>query len=477
MADARAANKLTPHMDRVRSLELSDFPDPYKLVPLMRPAPALESLLVTTRTTKFDPQRSAREPPVLFADSAPSLRALALLNPYFLPLQDFAALTDLHISSLSEPHLWNLLDLLWGTPALESLAVTDLRIPVHHWVQGGGLPLFPPVPLERLRRLALVRTPLMRGIALLQHLSLPREATVHVLGLLDDSSIHRIVTPLPLLPQLPPVSAANALEMVVCGGTLAFRTRVLAADGSVASVSRAHCTAHWGTHTYDWWKGLSQALPCAQLTELRVAVDADDEETLPRFLQAAVALVTLELRLHPGDKGQSGESAPTHCLDGAPRALLGVCVLLEQEMPAVCPCLAELAIIDVSSSPRAWGGLLRAEGASPRVVYVPDLLRVIAARAMVGRGLRRVALQGLWSCAQRDRIASAFEVDAVVTKLEFRELDAETSPLFEFEEDREEIWANGHWTYELPKSTLPWAPANGSRRGVHAPVVKVLEIC
>ena len=236
-------------------------------------------------------------------------------------------------------------------------------------------------------------------------------------------------------------------------------------DGSVLSVPRAQCTAHLDAYTYGWWKALWQTLPCAHLTELRVAVDAKDDEVPPRFLDAAIALSTLELRLHPRDNGLRaslrGENVSVR-LDGAPRALLGVCALLEQELPIVCPCLGELAIIDASSTPDAWDGFIWGDETTPRVAYVPDILCVVAARAAAGRGLRRVALQGLWPRAQRERVRSAFAMGAMVTDFEFRELDAGTPSLFEFGDDGEEAWVNGYWTYELPKSTLPWAPANGA---------------
>ncbi|PIL29960.1 hypothetical protein GSI_07871 [Ganoderma sinense ZZ0214-1] len=334
-ADTRAANKLALHMDRVHSLELVDFPDPCKLEPLVRSASALEYLLLTSppSSSVFNTREPMRQAPVLFSGSAPSLRALALFHPAFLPRQPFPMLTDLHVGGMSKPRLQDLFGLLRGSPALESLAITDLRIP----------------------------TPFTHGMALLRHLAVPREATLGLLELFADRNVGPVAI---VPPQLPPVSAANALEMVVCGGALAFRTRVLAADGSVASGPRAHCTARWGAHAYTWWKGLWQTLPCAQLTELRVAVDADDDEILPRFLDAAIALTILELRLHPRDRdrgaswGEGGENVCT-CWDGAPQALLGVCALLEQELPVVCPCLAELALIDAASSSSAWDRVLQ----------------------------------------------------------------------------------------------------------------------
>ncbi|KAM5542263.1 hypothetical protein V8D89_004136, partial [Ganoderma adspersum] len=447
--DTCAANKLTLHMDHVRSLELIDFSDPCKLDPLVRPAPALEYLLLTSPSSLL--RQSTQQAPVLFAGEAPSLRALALLDPAFLPQQPFPTLTDLHVGRMSKPHLQDLLELLRASPALEFLAITDLRIPrVGLWLLVGQPQLAPVVTLARLRRLALVRTPLARGIALLAHLAVPREAAVHLLELFTDRNVNPLVTP---LPQLLPVAAANALEMVVCGTTLAFRARVRSVDGSFLSVPRAQCTADRGAHTYGWWKGLWQTLPCARLTELRVAVDAEDDEVLPRFLDAAIVLTTLELRLHPRDHdsraSSRGENASAR-LDGAPQALLGVCALLEQELPVVCPCLAELAVIDAFSTPSAWNGFLSGEDTSPRVAYIPDMLCVIAVRAAAGRGIRRVALQGLWPRAQRKRVGIAFAMGAMVTDFEFRELDAGIPPLFEFEDDREEAWGNGYWTYELP---------------------------
>ncbi|KAI1785419.1 hypothetical protein LXA43DRAFT_132849 [Ganoderma leucocontextum] len=450
--DTRAANKLAPHMDHVRSLELVDFPDPNRLDLFSRPAPELEYLLLAP------PQRAStswRQSPVFFADQAPSLRALALFNPPFLPRQAFSTLTDLHIGGVSKPRLQDLLELLRGTPALESLAVVGLRVSLGFWLLPGQLQV-PTVALRRLRRFALVRTPLTLGIALLAHLVLPRESAVHLLGLFADWNIDPLMTP------LPPIAAANMLEMVVCGNTLSFHARVRAMDGSFASAPRTRCTAHRGTYTYSWWRGLWQTLPCAQLTELRVAVDAEDDAFLPRFLDAAIALTTLELRFHPQAKERRGENVLAH-LDGAPQALLSVCTLLEQELPVVCPCLAELAVIDASSTPHAWDGFLLGEDTSPRVAYIPDILCVIAARAAAGRGLRRVSLQGRWRRAQRERVMSAFAMGTMVTDFVFRGLETDTAPLFDFEDDKgEEAWENEHWKYDLPKRTLPWAPVGGS---------------
>ena len=462
VADTRAANKIAPHMHHVRILELIHFSDPYSLDPLVRPAPAIEYLFLMSSpgSSVVSPRQFMEQAPVLFAGEAPALRALALINTAFLPQQPLPKLTDLYLNGMSKPYLQDLLDLLRGTPALQSLAITDFRIPTGRLPFGGPPNL---VPLARLRLFALVRTPLMRGMTLLGHLAVPREATVHLLELFVDRNVDPLATPLPQ--RLPPIAAANALEMVVCGTALAFRTRVRAVDGSVLSVPRAQCTAHRGAHTYRWWKALWQTLPCARLTELRVAVDAEDDEVLPRFLDAAIVLNTLELRLHPRDNDSRpslrGENASAG-LDGAPRALLGVCALLEQELPVVCPCLGELAIIDASSTPDAWDGFIWGDETTPRVAYVPDILCVVAARAAAGRGLRRVALQGLWPRAQRERVRSAFAIGAMVMDFEFRELDAGTPSLFEFGDDGEEAWVNGYWTYELPKSTLPWAPANGA---------------
>ena len=469
VADTRAANKIAPHMHHVRILELIHFSDPYSLDPLVRPAPAIEYLFLMSSpgSSVVSPRQFMEQAPVLFAGEAPALRALALINTAFLPQQPLPKLTDLYLNGMSKLYLQDLLDLLRGTPALQSLAITDFRIPTGRLPFGGPPNL---VPLARLRLFALVRTPLMRGMTLLEHLAVPREAVVHLLELFVDRNVDPLATPLPQ--QLPPIAAANALEMVVCGTALAFRTRVRAVDGSFLSVPRAQCTAyreaHWelGAHTYRWWKGLWQTLPCARLTELRVAVDAEDDELLPRFLDAAIVLSTLELRLHPRDNDSRaslrGEDAPTR-LDGAPCALLGVCALLEQELPVVCPCLAELTIIDAASTSDAWDGFIWGDEKTPRVAYVPDILCVVAARAAAGRGLRRVALQGLWPRAQRERVRSAFAMGAMVTDFEFRELDAGTPPLFEFGDNGEEAWVNGYWTYELPKVTLPWAPAYGSR--------------
>ena len=431
-ADIRAANKLALHMDHVHSLELIDFSDPYKLDLLARPAPVLEYLLLTTPSSSsiFNPPQSTRQAPVFFAGEAPSLRALALLDPAFLPRQPLPTLTDLHVGRMSKPRLQDPLELLRDTPALESLAVTDL--PVHNgvWLLRAQPQPAPPIPLPHLRRLALVRAPLRQGIALLYHLSVPREAAVHLLELFTHWNTDPLAAP---LPQLLPIAAANTLEMVVCGSALAFRTRVRSVDRSFSSVPRAQCTAHRDAYTYGWWKGLWQTLPCAHLTELRVAVDAEDDELLSRFLDAAIALATLELRLHrhPRDKDSRtslrGENASAG-LDGVPRALLGMCALLEQELPVVFPCLAELAVIDAYSTPHAWDGFIWGDEITPRVAYVPDILCVVAARAAAGRGLRRVALQGLWPRAQRERVRSAFAMGAMVTDFEFRELDAGRLP-------------------------------------------------
>ena len=463
LTDTRAATKLALHMNHVRRLELVDFTDPCKLDVLEHPAPGLEYFLLspTPKSTIVNPQSSMQQHPILFAGHAPSLRALALFGPTFLPRQPFPAWTDLHLGKMYKPRLQDLLELLRGTPMLESLAVVELRISIGLWPFGAQYQPAQAVPLPRLRRLALVRMPLTRGLALLTDLAVPRNAEMHLLEFFADRSTDPLEFP---LPPLPPIAAGTALEMIVCGRTLSFRTRVRAVDGSFASVPRARCTAHQSALAYGWWKALWQTLPCAQLTTLRIAVDAEDDEFLPRFLDAAIALASLQLRLQPRNSERRGENVPVH-FDGAPAALLGVCALLEQELPVVCPRLEELAVVDASSTVGAWDGFLSGEDASPRVAYVPDVLCVVAARAAAGRGLRRVALQGQWRATQRDRVRSAFAMGAAVTDFEFQELVAESPSLFEFEDDGEErAWMNEHWRYELPRSTLPWVTAGGSGR-------------
>ena len=46
---------------------------------------------------------------------------------------------------------------------------------------------------------------------------------------------------------------------------------------------------------YAWLKTLWHSLPCERLTELRIALDADNGAFLAPFLDAAIALATLEL--------------------------------------------------------------------------------------------------------------------------------------------------------------------------------------
>ena len=88
-----------------------------------------------------------------------------------------------------------------------TLAITDFRIPTGRLPFGGPPNL---VPLARLRLFALVRTPLMRGMTLLGHLAVPREAALHLLKLFVDRNVDPLVTP--LSQQLPPIAAANALR-------------------------------------------------------------------------------------------------------------------------------------------------------------------------------------------------------------------------------------------------------------------------
>ncbi|TBU21886.1 hypothetical protein BD311DRAFT_869695 [Dichomitus squalens] len=441
--DLHAANKLCPHMDHIRTLEIVGYPALYTLDILARPAPALEYLILACPpppdAISFAPIIQA---PIIFRENAPSLQALVLLNMSQLPTQSFPVLTDLHVGMQTRPRFEHLLQLLEGTPALESLAVVNYNAR-EIW----NIPDLT-IQLSRLRRLALIRMPMHLAMIFLLRLTIPASTTLYVLDISEG-----IGFPVEI-PQTPPISAADMLEMVVCGSTLSFHLRASAQD----LAPRVRFEARRDPFSWRWWKSSYQSLPCANLTELRVALEADNDTFLPPFLDAAVALSTLELRLYvPAVTERSGSGIAGARFDGAPQAWVGVCALLEQAMPVVCPRLAEVALIDAASSECAWDGFVAGSEEAPRVAYVPDVLCVVAARAAAGRALRRIAIQGRWRPAQRERVSRAFAMGAVVTDFEFRELDADAPALFEFEDHSvAEVWENGYWRHELPKHTLPW---------------------